>query len=80
MAWVFCELYASNLSRIKAAFTFGVISPFVFTLMLTLVAMAKGNDFLSGINTPQGLENIAILGGSSFVFAVIIFWQSTKNT
>ncbi|WP_085297517.1 hypothetical protein [Cognaticolwellia mytili] len=80
MAWVFCELCASNFSRIKAAITFGVISPFVFILMLTLVAMTKGHDFLSGINMPQGIENIAILGASAFVFAVIIFWQSTKNT
>ena len=45
-----------------------------------LVAIEKSNDLLSGINAPQDMENIAILGANSFIIAVITFWQSTKNT
>ncbi len=80
MTWVFCELCASSFSRIKATLYFGLISPVVFILTLSLVAAIKGFNFLSSVNAPQGMENILILIGSSFVFSVAIFWQSTKNT
>ncbi|QBF81651.1 hypothetical protein EXU30_02295 [Shewanella maritima] len=80
MAWIFCELCASKLSRITSAICFGIISPLVLIGTLTLVAMVKGNNFLEDINTPQGLENVLILSVSSFIISVVIFWQSTKNT
>jgi hypothetical protein len=80
MAWIFCELLASTISRIKSALLFGIVSPVAFIGILTLAAFFDGNNFLAGLDTEKGIKNMLILSGCSFLFGVIIYWQSTKST
>ena len=80
MTWIFCELLASTISRIKSALLFGIVSPVAFIVILTLAAFFNGNNFLAGLDTEKGIENMLILSGCSFLFGVIIYWQSSKST
>lgn len=78
MGWIFSELYATNLSRLKSSSLFGLISGFALLVFLSILSFSFGHNFLEEIFTPKGFENASLIWGGMSFLSFLIYWQYTK--
>ena len=77
LAWLFCELYRTRISRIISALMFGALSPVIFFITLSLFMSVFVGVTIHGLNSPEGIQNLFFLyllfGSLSFA----IYWGAS---